>query len=142
MAQIPGGKEYGAGSIIGGFPAPGLRRTVRNVTGHDAEGKTVFLITDSGDHHKMMGDNQAVARIAYSTTETPVDLNNMADLKQAKENEVGFFLPSSYGIQLTYYPASAALQQRYYSSNDRLWPWSCISNASHCLTCLLHCVGG
>jgi hypothetical protein len=91
MAEIPGGIEYGAGYIINGFPAPGLTNTVRHITGHDSEGKTVFLTTDNGDHHKIMGDNQAVARILYSTQETPVDLNEMADLKKAKESEVGLF---------------------------------------------------
>lgn len=38
-----------------------------------------------------MGDNQAIARILYLTIKTPVDLNGMADLKQAKENEVRIF---------------------------------------------------
>ncbi|TVY83917.1 hypothetical protein LSUE1_G001016 [Lachnellula suecica] len=68
------------------FPAPGLRRTVRNITGHDAEGKEVFLSTDSGDHHTIMGEEQAVANILYSTHETPVELNGDVDIKYAKNN--------------------------------------------------------
>ncbi|KAK9794406.1 hypothetical protein AB5N19_00219 [Seiridium cardinale] len=71
------------------FPAPGLPRTVRHITGHDADGKAVFLSTDSGDHHLIMGEGQAVANILYSTTETPVDINGDVDVRNAKENEPG-----------------------------------------------------
>lgn len=78
----------GAGYISHGFPAPGLRRTVRHITGHNDEGKSVFLSTDCGDHHRMIGDQQALGNILYSTTETPVDMNNDKDLLQAKEHEV------------------------------------------------------
>ncbi|KAJ3574151.1 hypothetical protein NPX13_g4467 [Xylaria arbuscula] len=71
------------------FPAPGLRRTVRHITGHNAEGKGVFLSTDDGDHHRIIGDKQAIGNIIYSTNQTPADLNDDADLKYAKENEPG-----------------------------------------------------
>ncbi|KAK0634888.1 hypothetical protein B0T17DRAFT_586555 [Bombardia bombarda] len=64
-----------------------LRKTVRHITGHDDEGKSVFLSTDCGDHHRIMGEQQAVANILYSTVETPVDVNGDADIKQARENE-------------------------------------------------------
>lgn len=77
-----------AGYISTGWPAPGLRRTVRHITGHNAEGKGIFLSTDCGDHHRMMGDQQALANIIYSTKETPVELNGDVDVKYAKENEV------------------------------------------------------
>lgn len=70
------------------FPAPGLRRNVRIVTGHNAEGKGIFVSTDCGDHHRVIGNEQALANIIYSTKETPVEMNGDADLKYAKENEV------------------------------------------------------
>lgn len=81
----PGGA--GAG-YVAEFPAPGLPRTVRHITGHNTEGKSVFLQTDCGDHHRVMGEKQAVANILYSTVETPVDVNGDVDIKHAKENEV------------------------------------------------------
>jgi quercetin dioxygenase-like cupin family protein len=77
----------GAGYISQGFPAPGLRRTVRHITGHDAEGRAVFLSTDCGDHHTIIGEQQALGNILYSTNETPVDMNNDKDLLHAKEHE-------------------------------------------------------
>jgi hypothetical protein len=70
------------------FPAPGLRRTVRHITGHNAEGKGIFLSTDDGAHHRVIGNEQAIANILYSTNETPAELNNDVDLKYAKETEV------------------------------------------------------
>lgn len=76
------------GYISQGFPAPGLRRTVRHITGHDAEGKAVFLSTDCGDHHMIMGEQQALANILYSTHETPVEINGDVDIIHAKENPV------------------------------------------------------
>lgn len=76
------------GYITQGFPAPGLRRTVRHITGHNDDGKTVFISTDCGDHHKLMGEQQAIANILYSTRDTPVDLNDNLDVELAKEQEV------------------------------------------------------
>ena len=70
------------------FPAPGLRRTVRYITGLNEEGKAVFLSTDCGDHHRIIGNEQAIANILYSTNDTPAELNGNVDLKYAKENEV------------------------------------------------------
>ncbi|KAL7794099.1 hypothetical protein V8C43DRAFT_305140 [Trichoderma afarasin] len=69
------------------FPAPGLRRTVRHITGHNAEGKGVFIQTDCGDHHRIIGNEQALANIIYSTKETPVEMNGDVDLKYARDNE-------------------------------------------------------
>ncbi|KKP03448.1 cupin domain-containing protein [Trichoderma harzianum] len=69
------------------FPAPGLRRTVRHITGHNAEGKGVFIQTDCGAHHRIIGNEQALANIIYSTKETPVEMNGDVDLKYARENE-------------------------------------------------------
>jgi hypothetical protein len=86
----PGGA--GSGYITTGFPAPGLRRTVRHITGYDDQGKSVFLGTDCGDHHRIIGDQQALANIIWSTRETPVDINGNVDIKHAKENEVSLYL--------------------------------------------------
>lgn len=77
--------------ITDGFPAPGLRRSTRHITGHNEEGKSVFLATDSGAHHRVMGKKQAVANILYSTRETPVDLNDDADIKHANDREASGF---------------------------------------------------
>lgn len=76
------------GYITDGFPAAGLRRTQRHITGHTDEGKSVFLVTDCGSHHRVMGQQQAVANILYSTHQTPIEVNNDADLKFAAEKEV------------------------------------------------------
>ena len=76
--------------ITDGYPAPGLRKCQRLITGHGEDGKGHFLVTDAGDHHRVMGEKQAVAVIPYSTKETPVELNDDADMKFARNNEVRF----------------------------------------------------
>lgn len=78
----------GVGYVTHGFPAAGLRRTVRIITGHNAEGKGVFLSTDCGDHHRVMGEEEAIANILYSTRECPVDMEGDVDVAKAKEAEV------------------------------------------------------
>lgn len=88
MATPPAAPPAGAGYVTDGFPAAGLRRTVRHITGHSEEGKSVFLSTDCGDHHRVMGQQQAVANILYSTRETPVELNGNVDIEKAKSEEV------------------------------------------------------
>lgn len=76
------------------YPAPGLPKANRLVTGFNAEGQGIFLPEDDayskiqGDHFRIMGDRQALANILYSTKENPVNLNADADLKYAHENEV------------------------------------------------------
>ncbi|KAK7228258.1 hypothetical protein V2G26_000428 [Clonostachys chloroleuca] len=91
-ADNDGGPPKGAeGYITDGFPAAGLPRTQRHITGHDTEGKSVFLVTDCGSHHRNMGDNQAVANILYSTKETPIECNGDADIKFAEETEARVF---------------------------------------------------
>ncbi|RDW91782.1 hypothetical protein BP5796_01176 [Coleophoma crateriformis] len=78
----------GVGYIADGqFPAPGLPKVVRHITGHNSEGKSIFLSTDCGAHHRVMGEKQAVANILYSTKETPVDLNGDHDIEYAAQNE-------------------------------------------------------
>lgn len=78
---------------VGNFPAPGLRQIVRHITGNAADGKSVFLESDHGEHYRFMVENQAVANIIYSTRETPVDLNDNADIAKAHEQEVSDYLP-------------------------------------------------
>jgi hypothetical protein len=88
----------GAGYIAQGFPAPGLRRTIRHITGHNDDGKAVFLSSDCGDHHRIIGEQQALGNILYSTFETPVDMNNNKDLEHAKEHEVSGMAISSINL--------------------------------------------
>ncbi|KAI1129657.1 hypothetical protein F5Y10DRAFT_290681 [Nemania abortiva] len=87
MAPEASPSPPGAGYITNGFPAPGLRQINRHITGHNAEGKGVFLSTGSGDHFRIMGEQQAIANILYSTQETPVELNGDVDIMKAKESE-------------------------------------------------------
>ena len=76
------------GFITDGYPAPGLRKTQRLITGHGLDGKGHFLVTDAGDHHRVMGEAQAVAMIPYSTQGNPVELNDDVDVRFARETEV------------------------------------------------------
>lgn len=89
MAEKPY-QEYnpGTGYVQHPFPVVGLPRVVRHMTGHDAQGKSVFLSTDCGDHHRELGDKSAIANIIYSTHETPIELNGDVDIKKAREIEV------------------------------------------------------
>lgn len=73
---------------VGDFPAPGLRQIVRHITHNAADGHSRFLSSDHGEHYRFMVENQAVANIIYSTRETPVDLNDNADVVKAHEQEV------------------------------------------------------
>ncbi|KAJ3561106.1 hypothetical protein NPX13_g9072 [Xylaria arbuscula] len=79
---IAAGKGY-----VGSFPAPGLRQMVRHITGHNEKGESVFLSSDHGSHHRIMGEQQAVANILYSTQETPVELNGDVDIEKARAQE-------------------------------------------------------
>lgn len=78
----------GVDFVTDGWPAPGLPKTQRFITGHDSNGKSYFVTSDHGDHHRVMGEKQAVANILYSTQETPAELSGDGDIKFAKENEV------------------------------------------------------
>jgi hypothetical protein len=69
-------------------PVQGLPRVVRHITGHDSEGKSVFLTTDIGDHHRELVNKSAIANILYSTNQHPVNLAGNTDIKYARENEV------------------------------------------------------
>ncbi|PHH81249.1 hypothetical protein CDD82_1188 [Ophiocordyceps australis] len=76
---------------------PGLSTIQRHITGHNEKGESVFLSTDEGDHFRVMhdersNDKQAVAKIIYSTQETPIELNGDGDIRKAAEKEV-FYCP-------------------------------------------------
>lgn len=88
------------GFITEGFPAPGLRKTQRLITGYGEDGKGHFLATDTGDHHRIMGEGQAVAVIPYSTKGNPVDLNGNVDVSFARENEVRQVAPTKLHSKL------------------------------------------
>ena len=117
-----------------GFPAPGLRKTQRLITGHNAEGKGVFLATDHGDHHRIMGEGQAVANILYSTKENPVDLNGDLDVAWAKENEVCTYVSYVLCLRLRLSPAfiptdSGSTNPASPASTSPTAPW-CASSTS------------
>lgn len=79
-----------AGYITAPWPVHGLPRIQRHITGHDEEGRSVFLQTDSGAHHKELVEKGALANIIYSTNSNPVQLNDNADIKFQAENQVRF----------------------------------------------------
>ena len=87
-------------SITSGYPAPGLRNTSRFITSHNDEGKGYFHTSDHGSHHRVMGEKQAVMNIMYSTSSTPVDLNNESDIKFAQENEPGLVIPQGSVLRM------------------------------------------
>lgn len=78
------------GYVQTAHPVQGLPRVVRHITGHNAEGKSVFLSTDVGDHHRELVNKSAIANILYSTNQHPVELNGEVDVKYAQGNEVRF----------------------------------------------------
>ncbi|KAL4993009.1 hypothetical protein BDV10DRAFT_198661 [Aspergillus recurvatus] len=76
------------------FPAEGLRHARRFITSHNQDGQGVFVVDDDGEHHRIMVEGLAVANIIYSTGETPVDLNDDADLTYARDNEPSIHVPN------------------------------------------------
>ncbi|KAL2810945.1 hypothetical protein BJX63DRAFT_444386 [Aspergillus granulosus] len=90
----------GQNFIVDGFPAPGLRKTVRHITGYNEAGQSVFLSTDCGDHHRVIGEAQAVANILYSTRETPIKLAENADVQAAKETEPPVHIPGGTVVRM------------------------------------------
>lgn len=77
------------GYVQTAHPVQGLPRVVRHITGHNTEGKSVFLSTDVGDHHRELVNRSAIANILYSTNQHPVELNGEVDVKYAQGNEPG-----------------------------------------------------
>ncbi|TGJ85568.1 hypothetical protein E0Z10_g3190 [Xylaria hypoxylon] len=70
-------------------PIQGLPRVVRHITGHNDEGKSVFLSTDIGDHHRELANESGIANIIYSTCGHPVELTGDLDIHYARKNEPG-----------------------------------------------------
>lgn len=70
------------------FPATGLPAQNRYIVGHNDEGKSVFLVSDKGDHSATMVEGAAAQNIPYSTNSNPVDFADDQDIKFARENKV------------------------------------------------------
>lgn len=88
IEDVPDRPNPAAGYIQAPWPVAGLPRVQRHITGHDEKGRSVFLQTDSGAHHKELVDKGALANIIYSTNTHPVELNDNVDIKFQAENEV------------------------------------------------------
>ena len=69
-------------------PANDLQPTRRLITTHNSSGQGVFAADDGGDHQRVIMGGKSSARIIYSTSSTPVDMNDEADLAFARNNEV------------------------------------------------------
>lgn len=76
------------GHIQTPHPVQGLPRVVKHITTRDAQGRSVFLSTDIGDHHRELANKSAIANVLYSTSQVPVDLKDNVDLKHAQQKEV------------------------------------------------------
>ncbi|KAI0407280.1 hypothetical protein F4802DRAFT_605755 [Xylaria palmicola] len=80
MAENKPSTEVQAKGHVRSFPAPGLRQIFRHITGHHDRGQSVFLSSDQGDHHRIMGEEQAVTNILY-------ELNDDVDIEKAHAKE-------------------------------------------------------
>ncbi|KAJ2976921.1 hypothetical protein NUW58_g7968 [Xylaria curta] len=78
-SQDEGPPTGAEGFITNGFPAADLRRTQRHITGHNANGQSVFLITDC---------------------ETPIECNGNADMRFARENEPPLYYPNGSVVRM------------------------------------------
>ncbi|KAK4109675.1 hypothetical protein N656DRAFT_791805 [Canariomyces notabilis] len=73
-----------------GFPAPGLRASRRFITSRNKDGKGVFVVDDTGDHHRVLAGGR-----------TPVDMNDDKDMKYARDNaEPGIHIPNGSVVRL------------------------------------------
>lgn len=70
-------------------PVEGLPRVVSYIAGHNEEGKSVFLSTDSNEHHRELVNKSVIANTIYPAEHHPVELNGELDTKYAYHNEVG-----------------------------------------------------
>ncbi|KAL8666839.1 MAG: hypothetical protein Q9202_001079 [Teloschistes flavicans] len=104
----PSVPSAGAGSVTTEWPVAGLSRVERHITGHNAEGKSVFVSSDCGDHHRVIGEKQAIGNIIYSTKETPIELNGDVDIKYAKESEPGLSIHNGSVARLIDFGPGAA----------------------------------
>ncbi|KAK8044424.1 hypothetical protein PG993_004448 [Apiospora rasikravindrae] len=89
MTTAPDMHNPAEGYVQTPHPVQGLPRVVRHITGHDVEGKSVFLATDVGDHHRELVNKSAIANILYSTNQHPVNLNGDVDIQYARKTEPG-----------------------------------------------------
>jgi hypothetical protein len=104
------------------FPAPGLRNPQRILTGHDKEGKSVFIQvcfrqvckhgiieltsfqTDHGYHGAPMLGGAAAQTIMYSSDSNPIELTGDVDLEFLKK-QVRILLRSHFKAR---YPSNQA----------------------------------
>ncbi|KAI7912105.1 cupin domain-containing protein [Pyricularia oryzae] len=96
------------GYYVDSFPAAGLRQVFRHITGNADDGKSVFLHSDHGNHHRVIGEKQAVANIMYSTQETPVELNGDVDVQKALSQEPPFHYTSGSVCRMMDFAPGAA----------------------------------
>ncbi|KAI1078224.1 hypothetical protein F5B20DRAFT_548492 [Whalleya microplaca] len=82
------------------FPAPGLRNPFRYITGHDSEGKAIFLQTDHGDHQAVMVEGAAAQNIFYSSNSNPINLNENVDLEFAKKHKPSLHMPNGCVVRM------------------------------------------
>lgn len=78
-------EKYNEAGPFTKFPGEGLPDIKRYITTHDENGEGVFLPSDNGDHHAMMGNGRGVQSVIYTTKEAQIELNDEADIKFAKE---------------------------------------------------------
>lgn len=74
------------------FPGKGLPDIKRLITTHDEKGEGVFLPSDNGAHHALMGNGRGVQNIIYSTYGSAVDINDCKDIIAAQETTVSLRL--------------------------------------------------
>nr|BDX35605.1 cupin domain-containing protein StrE [Stachybotrys sp.] len=99
-------------------PVHGLPRVVRHITGHNSEGKSVFLSTDGGEHHRGLVNKSAVVSTLYSTQQHPVDLNAGADIKYARKNELGISAKNGTVCRMIDFAPSGVLPMHRVQSLD------------------------
>ncbi|KAF2014388.1 hypothetical protein BU24DRAFT_213615 [Aaosphaeria arxii CBS 175.79] len=96
-----------------GFPAEGLPTPQRFITTHDAEGRSVFLPTDSGDHQAIMVAGAASQSIMYSTDKVPINLNEEHDVKWASENQPGLHVYNGVCVRtIDFAPGAESIMHR------------------------------
>ncbi|CAN8106527.1 unnamed protein product [Discula destructiva] len=68
-------------------PAHRLTSVVRHITTTNAQGDSVFLPTDIGDHRLELFNQSAVANILYCTKQVPVDLDDEVDVDYVRKTK-------------------------------------------------------
>ncbi|KAL8833379.1 MAG: hypothetical protein Q9176_008007 [Flavoplaca citrina] len=80
------------GFITDGFPARGLRKTHRLITGHGADGRGHFLVTDNCDHHRVMGDKAVSFKSSQIQEAQPIRILTLS--------QPGLHIPSGSVVRL------------------------------------------